>query len=409
MRILQVSTSRRWIALPLLLALAVPAFAKERAAFSVSSIQNQITILASDALRGRGTGDIGNDKAAQLIAEEFARYGLKPLGTRRQKEVGAALDGSGYYQPFTIEGGRLAGRKSRLEVRMGDKTVNYRPRSEFEPSGISAGGTAEGGLVFVGYGISAPNDNHDDYANGLDVKGKIVLLLEGAPGHKTDGPLAGQSSIFRKAFTAREKGAVAVLSIRDRDSDTPSAGFDQRSDAGIPVLRVRYPMAERWLSLQNLKLGEVQHDADADKNVSVPLQASVRINTDIQKVTKTTANIVGMIEGSDPVLKNEYVVVGAHMDHLGFGGADSMDRSGKPAIHHGADDNASGTSGVLQLAALLGPKSGNGDTPRLKRSLILMCFSGEEMGLLGSAYYTRKPILPLDKTAPALTYRKSVV
>ncbi|MDW8208906.1 MAG: M28 family peptidase, partial [Chloroherpetonaceae bacterium] len=351
---------------------------------------------------GRGSGDIGNDRAAQMIAGEFARCGLKPLGTRRQKDTTAPLDGSGYYQPFTIEGGRVAGRRSRLEVRFGDRTVNYRPGTEFEPSGISAGGAAEGEIVFVGYGISAPGVNHDDYAHSIDVKGKIVLLFEGAPGRPTEGPLANQGSIFRKAFTARNRGAIAVLSIRERASDTPSSGFDQRTDAGIPVLRVRYPMAERWLNAQGLKIEEVQRRADAGEFVSQPLNASARIYADVQKVSRTTANIVGMIEGSDPTLRDEYVIIGAHMDHLGFGGAGSMDRSGKPAIHYGADDNASGTTGVLQLAAWFGPKSGNGSPVRLKRSLVLICFSGEEMGLLGSVHYTRKPVVPLEKTVAML-------
>lgn len=393
----------RIAAFVLALTLALPALAGERINFSTRNIQEQLNILASDEFRGRGTGDIGNDRAAQYIAAEFARCGLKPLGTEKQRDITAPMDGSGYYQPFTVDAGRLAGKKSHLEVRFGEKTVNYRPRSEFEPSGISGSGKAEGEVVFVGYGISAPNADHDDYGNNVDVKGKIVLLLEGVPGNNPHSPLGDYENIYRKAFTAREKGATAVLAVRPKDSDTPSSGFDSKSDAGIPVLRVRYPMAERWLTAKNLQLDALKRDADTGKIVSTPTGAQAKIVADVEKVTKITANIIGLIEGSDPVLKNEFIVVGAHMDHLGLGGSGSLDASGKPAIHYGADDNASGTSGVLQLAARFGPKTAeNGSVPRLKRSLVLMAFSGEEMGLLGSAHYCRAPLVPLDKTVAML-------
>src|SRR5438477_298489 len=123
---------------------------------------------------------------------------------------------------------------------------------------------------------------------------------------------------------------------------------------------------------------------------------------DVTKVEKVSANIVGVIEGSDPVLKNEYVLIGAHMDHLGMGGPHSLDASNRPAIHHGADDNASGAAGVLELARYFGaagglrPASQENRLPRLKRSLVLMCFSGEELGLFGSAHYVKNPLVPLE-------------
>jgi hypothetical protein len=123
----------------------------------------------------------------------------------------------------------------------------------------------------------------------------------------------------------------------------------------------------------------------------------VRLTVEVKKVEKVTANIVGLVEGSDPILKNEYVVLGAHMDHLGMGEVGSLNPTRRPAIHNGADDNASGTAGVLQLGAYFG-----GAQPRPKRSLVLMCFSGEERGLLGSAYYVNHPLVPLDKTVAML-------
>ena len=165
------------------------------------------------------------------------------------------------------------------------------------------------------------------------------------------------------------------------------SGFENVSDAGIPVLRVRYDMAASWFSpvpptppiapttvkneVQNEKNGStpakistfpaVVEDADAGKKVSAPLPVQVRLSADVKKMEKVTANIVGMIEGSDPVLKNEYVVIGAHVDHLGMGGPGSLAKSSAPAIHHGADDNATGAAGVMALARYFGrPQAGNG-------------------------------------------------
>lgn len=385
------------------------------AAFSPVTIQHQIAYLASDALRGRGSGETGNEKAAQFIAGEFARYGLKPLGTSKERDPNAPIDGSGYFQPFRFRAGNIFGNGSQL---VGSSPKVSRPRfatetwtvvwkagRAFEPSSISAGGKADGDVVFVGYGIRAPQANHDDYS-GVDVKGKVVLMLSGSPGNDPHSPLAELADIRRKALNARELGALGVLVVVPQGTTLgaatrPSA---ETTDAGLPVLRIMPELTDVFLP-SDRRLKALQTDADAGKIVSFITGAHARLTADVKPVEKVTANVVGMIEGSDPTLKPEVVVIGAHLDHLGMGGPGSLAKSSAPAIHHGADDNASGTVGVLALARYFG------DIPHTKaasltaqlrqrprRSLVLICFSGEELGLLGSEYYVAHPIVPLEKT-----------
>jgi hypothetical protein len=391
---------RRSLILLTAFALATPVLAQGRSAFSVETIRNHIEYLSSDALRGRGSGDKGNQQAAQYVAQEFAKYGLKPLGTRRQNDLKAPMDGSGYFQPFQFVAGRSLGRDNHLKVDIGDKIIRLRFQKDFQPSTLSAPGEANNAVVFVGYGITAPNVMHDDYKD-LNVKGKTVLLFAGSPGNDAHGPLGEFSDLRRKAMTAREKEATAIIVVLPKNSDPQDlTRFENATSAhaGIPILRVSYEAASKLLGTE--ALADWWAKADKKENVSRPLSLNIDLKADVQRVDKVTANIIGLIEGSDPVLKNEYIVIGAHMDHLGLGGFGSLAQDKKAAIHHGADDNASGTTGVLSLAAHFGG-SGAG-RPQLKRSLILMCYSGEELGLLGSAYYVTHPILPLEKTTAML-------
>ncbi len=384
-----------------------------RAAFAPETIQKQIAYLSSDALQGRGSGEPGNEKAAQYIAAEFARFGLKPLGTSQQRDPHAALDGSGYYQPFRFRAGHIVGTYSHLTFFIMGKgfagLTQWVSGPTLEPSSVSAGGEATGRLVFVGYGIRAPQANHDDFA-GVDVKGKIVVMLAGSPGNDPHSPLAELADIRRKTLNARELGAIAVLVAVP--AETPFGANTRTSaesaDAGLPVLRIKQVITERLLAPDH-HLKSVLADADAGKNVSFESRFTVVLTADVKPVEKVTANVVGMIEGSDPTLKAEVVVIGAHLDHLGMGGPGSLAKSSAPAIHHGADDNASGAAGVLALARFFGLDTSGKVIKRAaqlrqrpRRSLVLICFSGEELGLLGSEYYTAHPILPLEKTVAML-------
>jgi aminopeptidase YwaD len=383
------------------------------AAFSPKTIHKEIAYLASDELRGRGSGEPGNEKAAQYIAAEFARCGLRPLGTSKERDPNARPDGSGYYQPFRFRAGHVVGKGSQL-------TLNFRKLANvngqvsqvlwtsgaiLEPSSVSAGGKVTGPVVFVGYGIRAPQANHDDFA-GVDVKGKVVLMWAGSPANDPHSPLAELADIRRKTLNARELGAVAVLVIVPNETPfgVTTRNSSESADAGLPVLRIKQG-AVYGSFLAPEKVKGLQKDADAGKNVSFATGDSASVVADVKPVEKVTANVIGMIEGSDPMLKPEVVVIGAHLDHLGMGGPGSLAKSSAPAIHHGADDNASGAAGVLALARYFG-RTPEGKTVKLaaqlrqrpRRSLVLMCFSGEELGLLGSAYYVAHPIVPLEKT-----------
>lgn len=363
--------------------------------FAADTIKAKIAYLASDELRGRGSGEPGNEKAAQFVAEEFTRDGLKPMGTTQERDPNAVTDGSGYFQPFPFIAGRAVGKENRLQVRLNGVLTTYRIGQDFEPSGVSGAGSADGTVVFVGYGIHAPQANHDDY-KGIDVKNKIVLLLPGVPKDDPHSPLAEFGDIRRKAVSARELGATAVLVVLPKTSDAQGltrTGFDDASDTGLPVVRLRYPVAMAFTAHTTENLETLMADANVGKMVSRELPVKVELHIDVKKIEKVSANIIGMLEGSDPQLKDEYVVIGAHVDHLGMGGPGSLAKSSAPAIHHGADDNASGAAGVMELAHYFSQSS-----TRPKRSLVFMCFSGEELGLLGSDYYVEHPIIPLDKT-----------
>lgn len=388
--------TQRTLLLTTLLLISAPSWANEKVPFSAESIRKHIQYLASTDLKGRGSGESGNNRAAQYIAKEFAKQGLKPLGTESQGDPKASLDGSGYFQPFHFNAGRALGRENYLRFEREGKSIKLRINRDFQPSTVSGPGKAEAEVLFAGYGISAPAANHDDF-KGVDVKGKVILLLAGTPKNDPHSPLAEFGDIRRKALNLREMGASALIVVLPKESDAQDIShFENATSAhtGIPIIRITQEVASNLLGETALK--EAVDKADRNEIASHPLPLKASLKVDVKRVEKVTANIIGMIEGTDPVLKNEYVIVGAHMDHLGLGGFGSLSQSRKPAIHYGADDNASGTAGVLSLATLFGG-SGAGH-PQLRRSLVLICFSGEEMGLLGSAYYVAHPILPLEKT-----------
>lgn len=304
--------------------------------FSPDSVKGHVTYLASDKLAGRGSGTRGNEAAAKYIAEQFKKAGLKPAGTK------------GYLQPFSFPAGVAQGSKNRLQV---SGFGRYAAGQTFEPSPLSTttAGEVSGELVFVGEGL--------EYSQ--DVKGKLVVASA-----------EGTGGVRKKAIVAREKGAVGLIVASAEDAALRFEEGDG-TDAGLPIATVRKSVVEAW------------------KAKNTPLTGTLQ--TEVKKQSKTSANILGLLEGSDPALKSEILVIGAHMDHLGLGGTHSLAESKAPAIHHGADDNASGTAGVLELAAYFAKN-------RPKRSILFMCFSGEELGLLGSAHYVKSPTLPLAQT-----------
>lgn len=386
---------RAWFTLALGILVALTAHADVRkGSTGIHSwrIWSHIFALASEEFEGRGSGTKGNELAAYYIAERFAEYGLKPIGTSRYHDLQARMDGSGYFQPFRVYVGAEAGKTNRLEAEVNGKRLSFKIREDYMPEAVASTSTAKGELVFVGYGIHSSLAGHEDYT-GLDVKGKVVVALEGTP-PVTEGPnlLRAYQSARAKARTAKEQGAVALILVQKEDSPLPEAIAGRGADSGIPVVTLRRKAAERLLAACGVSLEELWQNPKGRPLGNV----LVNVQTEVVQKYGATANIVGVVEGTDPKLKDEYIVIGAHMDHLGWGYQGGSLYSGKlPAIHYGADDNASGTAGLLELAQYFAA-----NPP--KRSLIFIAFSGEELGLLGSAHYTRNPIIPLEKTVAML-------
>jgi hypothetical protein len=371
-------------------------------------MRKDLTYLASDECEGRGVSTKGNALAGDYIAAEFKRLGLKPAGK----------DGT-YFQPFTITGSTLEDKPTLILKGANDNETTLKEGKDFEPLGFSASGKLDNlPLVFVGYGLTITAKDksivYDDYKD-LDVKDKAVLVLRGIfrdedkepPLSLTQRQKSNQSSLTEKINNAAKHGAAAVLLVNDhvtaKDGDQimPFSMFAPTKAAKIPAFQVSRALADEILKSQPLNCcegvaGLTDVEKDYDKNLKAQSQAlsSWKVSGEVKTKQGIDArNIIGVLEGAGP-LADQTIVVGAHYDHLGFGGSGSLARLRNPAIHHGADDNGSGSTAVLELARrFAGMKNRQG------RRLVFMCFSGEELGLHCSAYYCDHPVFPLEDTA----------
>ena len=394
-------------ALAAILALSSPGaglIAAEHVSPALARLRADVTFLADDAQEGRAPGTKGIEAAADYIAAAFQDAGLKP-----------APGADGYFQPFTIGGNARLGTPLALSlVGPEDKTLKAEPKVDFTPLAIGTGGTLDGvEVVFAGYGITAKDDekklDYDDYA-GLDVKGKAVLILRREPQQdKDDSPFDGKRTTnfatFRhKATNAFQHGAAAVLLVNDaaglKDDKDELLGFTAAGpelNSNIPFLMLSRAFADKLLAdagQPTLKELEAQIDADL-KPRSKPLDGwKLDAEVVIERKPVETKNVVGVLEGAGP-LADETIVIGAHYDHLGHGGllSGSLAFLSKD-IHNGADDNASGTALVIELARRLAKRA-----DPLPRRVVFIAFSGEERGLLGSAHYVEHPLYPLESTA----------
>jgi hypothetical protein len=354
-------------------------------------MRRDIDFLASDQCEGRGVTTDGINLAAAYIAEQFKAAGLKPAG-----------DAGTYLQEFTIAGTTL-GSPNRLEFHHRYTTFgDLKIHRDFEPLGMGGSGSVSGQIVFAGYGVTIDKDHiYNDYAD-LDVAGKIVLLLRDMP--RTDKFAKGDSSrrnasLQAKLQNAQKHKAAGVLLVNDADdasSADPLLNFSFTAagpgSVEIPACMIHRDVAQRLLGDRKLDALERQIIAEGSP-VSFPLTdwtASLEVTVNHGRLP--VKNIIGTLPGTGP-LAYETVVIGAHYDHLGYGGPGSLARLRKPAIHHGADDNGSGTTTLMELARRLASE------PRgYGRRLVFIAFSGEELGLLGSQYYVQHPIFPLATT-----------
>jgi hypothetical protein len=379
---------------------------------TAEGLRKQLMFLASPEFEGREAAERGGRAAARYLALEFARAGLKPIGPAH-----SALDAAApsYYQPFKVYRHRWSADKTSLEVRRkgpAETVRTYLLGAEFSPDQFVGNAEVTGALVFAGYGITAPELGHDDYA-GLDVRGKVVLAFDHEPQEgRDDSPWGGRvhtrhAAIDLKARNAQKRGAVALLVMPEplaehksfwdlwgdwyADSATlPRQSLDE-DDVSIPVLYLRPRVGRDLLAAAGRDAAALQREIDASGRprplALADVSVTVRVGLAEARVA-TTENIVGMVEGSDPKLKEEVVIVSAHHDHDGLVEGD---------IYAGADDDGSGTVCVLEMARALAAAE-----RRPRRSVLFASWGAEEKGLLGSRFYTFSPLVPLERTAAIL-------
>lgn len=385
----------------LLLLLAACASPPDRMV-SVDVYRADVAWLADDAREGRDTGSPGLEEAAQWVAEQFEDAGLQPLG-----------DDGGWLQRFNVRGSRRLSPEGNSLVLAG-RTLEL--GRDWRPLRSALTASASGEIVFAGYGISDPEGGWDDYA-GLDVKGKVVAVLRKGPRCDTPGtryaetdPPGGNRAREQLGFAAKinaafKHDAAALLVINDPAHHGPGQSEDepQRSSLGGEGVTASLPAASltaaAGAAALGLDLAALQKGMDeAWKPHSQVLAGGAALSVKTERPQVPTANVVGWLPGTDPALAGEYVLIGAHMDHLGLGNSSS--RGGQAAvgqIHNGADDNASGTAGVVGAARVL---AANRD--ELRRAVVFATWSGEEMNLLGSRHFAAQAGLPLGKLVAAV-------
>jgi len=359
---------------------------------------SEVANFASPKMEGRVPGSPGGARAAESIAGEFRKIGLVPGG-----------ESGDYLQHFDLIGNVRAGKDTRLAVTIPetpprDSRVDF-IGIDFNPFSFSDDGEVEAELVFVGYGITAPELGYDDYA-AIDVKGKAVLAFTHEPRERDpQGPFRASGAFHYatnryKVMNALEHGAAAILLILDPNNHNEEREFvysltgASTAGSGIVAISLKRRVAEALLRQTGLRLSKLQQEIDgrlAPKSFLVP-NAKIRAKVAMIRERGTTANVIGILPGRDPALKDEAVVIGAHYDHLGLGGENSLAPDQPATIHPGADDNASGVAALVTLARAFVAAGG------AKRTLVFVAFSGEEVGLLGSQHYLKQPPMPVERT-----------
>lgn len=366
---------------------AQPQATSPPASAAAERIQADVSYLASPALKGRRAGTPEADLAADWVAAQFKAIGLSPAGANGT-----------WFQTFSFIDGVDLGPKNALATEAVGARKSWAVSADFRPLAFSSPGTLDGEVVFAGYGISAKDLSWDDYA-GLDVKGKVVLVLRYSPdGDDEKSPFSPYAVLRFKASLAREKGAKAVLVAtgpltKDVADELVAMRTDAAfADAGIVALSVKRPVAEALFAGSGKSLEAAQKAIDdAKKPVSFALLAAkVSLVSDVTPRRVTTRNVIGRLTNPDGLKKEQILIVGAHYDHLGTGGSTSLDASGKAQIHYGADDNASGVGALLELARLFTARQAS-----LQRSMLFISFGAEEEGTLGSLHFTKGPTVPL--------------
>ncbi|HYM25684.1 MAG TPA: M28 family peptidase [Vicinamibacterales bacterium] len=372
-------------------------------------LRADLFFLAGDSMRGRLTDTEENRAAADFIKSRFERMGLKPAGP----------NGS-YFQNYNLMTATLGAPEANvLDVVMGDgASRRLRSGQEFFPQRFSASGAAAGPVVFAGFGISAPHLQYDDYRG--DVKDKVVLVLDHEPGERDpnspfDGVVTSESSTtWRKALAAQERGARAILFVSDVHNHPGGANFEAAARNAwpekpprilnymlaawsdrihIPAAQISPAIAASLVAGTGKTLEELARASETARGAApLPLPgARLELRTAVDRHIVPDRNVLAMVEGSDPRLNNEWVIVSAHFDH---NGADATQ------IFNGADDNGSGSVALIEIAQAYALAAKDGQRP--KRSVLFAAWNSEERGLLGAWAYTEQPMAPLSTVAAVL-------
>ena len=346
-------------------------------------LKDHVVYLASDDLQGRKAGTEFSQQAASYIRDQFENAGLELLGDQG-------------FQTYDLVIDVKTGKNNALSS--GNRSFEF--EKDFMPYPFSRNESVEAEVVFAGYGFNINQEDLEwnDYKD-IDVKGKWVLILKGDPeADQDESRFINFSGIRNKVLTAKDQGAAGVLVVAgpafDEEDKLINLYYDKtQGNAGLPVINIKREVANLLLSESGENIAILEKSINEDvKPHSLALNTAVHATTDLILNKVKDRNVVAMLPGSDPVLEKRYILIGAHYDHLGMGGQGSGSRMlDTIAIHNGADDNASGVSGIIEMAEKFA-FAGN-----LKRSLVVIAFGAEEMGLIGSKYFTAHPLIDLKK------------
>jgi hypothetical protein len=369
---------------------------------SPEALKAHLEFLADDALEGRRTGTRGHDLAVRYMAAQFAAAGLK----------GGMPDGA-YYQKVPLRRTEVIPEATSMVLSGSGKTIGLKYGTDILllDTHQSDRGAVSGQAVFAGYGVSAPELNYDDYA-GLDVKGKIVAVLTNEAPPKFPSPVRGYyMSDEVKKRTAADHGAAGIVGVRTPETETrfPWVFFQREVEIGYNSMRwlaaggqvhgldarpgpwpvLSRAAAEAFFEGEERSLAEVFAGATKGEPPRFAMQKTVTVRYRSRHSSLESANVVAVLEGTDPAWKGEYVVFSAHIDHLGIGPAVDGD-----SIYNGALDNASGCAALLEMARAFAQRP-----RRPRRSLLFLATTGEEQGLLGADYFANNPPVPIEKVA----------
>lgn len=351
---------------------------------TIAELKDHISYLASDKLKGRQPGTPEDKLSAEYIKKQFVTDGCTPL----------TKDGFQYFEVVTEA---IANAKNVITFN------NYSPSlgTDFTPYNFSASGSVNADVVFAGYGFALTDSTlrWNDYQS-IDVKGKWVMVLRADPElEKSDSKFIPYSNERSKVLTAKDNGAAGVLFVTgvefDKNDKLVKLEADQtETNMGIPVFHIKRDVADKILNHTGNTIAGLESQMKKDKSPnSFDCKTIIAGTSNVEFKKVKTQNVIYTLKGNDKVLKNEYVVIGAHFDHLGMGGPSTSSRMPDSiAVHHGADDNASGVASILEIAQELAANK-----KQLKRSVIFIAFGAEEIGSIGSKYFITHPLVEKSK------------